>query len=587
MKAEQAEFRSLVDDAYSGGIRLPEFQRKWVWKRLDVLRLFDSVRKNYPIGGFLTLEASDRLNLGRREFEGVTKAATDIRAYVLDGQQRITAGLALYYGIGKSHYFLNLQQLWERANRENLDYDDEDCLREFAYDLDEGDEYIKGRVKSSNPESLLESEHLLWTPNLTSETKFETVAERYLNHYPDRARFIRRLVSSFFKISGSQPIVPVTVLDSRMPVEAITRVFEMLNTSGQRLTPVEIVVAVLFAQDIHLRQELEDFQADTTYYCNMESTGEIFLQTIALLAGENPKKNTLPKTIPKDNNYTKFKDDAILRLEFAGKFLSERFGIGLDATNRLVQYDAMLPPLGIALAEIERQHPQPSPAKEHWKKKMERWFVGSILHQEYNQSQPATQKRHEEELLRWIRTGDDFSPDWLSSVRVQSQDRVTPNSAIGKLIACLISQRKPRDPLNKVPVGGKGDAIISSQSHHIFPKGFCEDHIPLWDPQVDKHDLALNVMPLTKQTNRRWNKMDPANQITDVRNEWGSVELLQLYEPFFINERCLEIMKKPSKTKDDFSSFIKERGRLIREHITREWDFISDAEQQVEDEEEI
>ena len=47
MKAEQAEFRSLVDDAYSGKIRLPEFQRKWVWKRLDVLRLFDSVRKNY------------------------------------------------------------------------------------------------------------------------------------------------------------------------------------------------------------------------------------------------------------------------------------------------------------------------------------------------------------------------------------------------------------------------------------------------------------------------------------------------------------------------------------------------------------
>lgn len=585
MKAEQAEFRSLVDDAYSGKFRLPEFQRKWVWKRLDVLRLFDSVRKNYPVGGFLTLEASGRLNLGRREFEGVEKASTDISAYVLDGQQRITAGLALYQGIGKSHYFLNLQELWERANQENLDYDDEICLREFAYDLDEGDEYIKGRIRSSNPESLLESEHLLWTPNLTSDTKFDTVAERYLSHYPDRAKFIRRLVSSFFKISGSQPIVPVTVLDSGMPVEAITRVFEMLNTSGQRLTPVEIVVAVLFAQDIHLRQELEDFQTETTYYCNMETTGEVFLQTIALLAGESPKKNTLPKTIPKNNNYTKFKEAARDRLELAGKFLSKRFGIGLDATNRLVQYDAMLPPLGIALAEIERQHPQPSPDKEHWKEKIEKWFVGSILYQEYNQSQPATQKRHTEELLRWIRAGDDFAPDWLSYVRVQSQQRVTPNSAIGKLIACLISQRLPRDPLNKTLVGGKGTAIISSQSHHIFPKAFCEDHIPDWNTTQDKHDLALNVMPLTKETNRRWNKMDPANQVSDVENEWKE-ETIQLYAPFFINERCLAIMKKPNKRRDDYHQFISERGKLIQAHITDRWGFLPDA-QQVEDEEEI
>ena len=296
MKASQQSFRSLVDEAHSGELKLPEFQRKWVWKRLDVLRLFDSVRKNYPIGGFLTLQESDRLNLSPRVFEGVNeKKATNVGAYVLDGQQRITAGLALYYGTGKSHYFLNLQKLWEKANNEKLDYDNEVCLREFANDLDEGDEYIKGRVRSANPESLLESEHLLWTPNLTNDTKFDIAADRYLTRYPDRAKLLRRLVSSFFKINSPQPIVPVTVLDSGMPVEAITRVFEMLNTSGQRLTPVEIVVAVLFAQGIHLRQELEDFQAQTTYYCNMETTGEIFLQTIALLDDKSPKKTYTPK----------------------------------------------------------------------------------------------------------------------------------------------------------------------------------------------------------------------------------------------------------------------------------------------------
>ena len=581
MKAVQQGFKSLVDDAYSGKLRLPEFQRDWKWTRAKVLRLFDSVRKDYPIGGFLTLETSE-LNLSPRLFEGVEAGQSAIEAYVLDGQQRITAGLMLYYGIGKSHYFLDLKGLWALAVAENLDYDDRDALRGFANDLDEEDKYIKGRIRSANPESLLDSD-MLWTPFLTDDFKFSDAKEWYLRRYPDRVKFMERLVWPYFKI-GSEPIVPVTVLDSDMPVEAITRVFETLNTSGQRLTPVEIVVAVLFAQGIRLRQELEEFQVLTDYYRNIEATGEIFLQTIALLDGKNPKKTTLPKTINR-YNFTRLQNDAIADLERAGEFLSSRFGMGLDATNRLVPYDSMLAPLGIALAEIEQKYPQPSANKAQWQRKLERWFGGSVLEQRYTESQPATQQRDTRELLRWIREGDGFTPSWLSDVRVRSLESVTPNSAIGKLIACLISLRQPKDPLNKESVGGEGKYIVSSQSHHIFPKGFCEDHIPDWVKNVDRHDLALNIMPLTKETNKLWSKMDPANQITDVRNQWGS-ELTQLYEPFFIDERCIEIMEKPNKTKDDFALFIKERGRLIQQHIAQRWGFMPDA-QQVEDEEEI
>ena len=581
MKAQQQGFRSLVDDAYSGKLRLPEFQRDWKWTRAKVLRLFDSVRKNYPIGGFLTLETSE-LNLSPRLFEGIEDEQSAIEAYVLDGQQRITAGLMLYYGIGKSHYFLDLKGLWDLAVEAGIDYDNRDSLNEFANDLDEEDKYIKGRIRSANPENLLDAS-LLWTPFLTDDFKFSDAKQRYLTHYPDRVKFMERLVWPYFKI-GSEPIVPVTVLDSDMPVEAITRVFETLNTSGQRLTPVEIVVAVLFAQGIRLRQELEDFQVLTDYYRNIESTGEIFLQTIALLDGKNPKKTTLPKTINR-LNFTRLQNDAIADLERAGKFLSERFGMGLEATNRLVPYDSMLAPLGIALAEIEQKHPQPSADNAQWQRRLERWFVGSVLEQRYTESQPATQQRDTRELLLWIREGDDFEPTWLRDVRVRSLDSVTPNSAIGKLIACLISLQQPRDPLNDEPVGGNGTTINSSQSHHTFPKRFCEDHIPHWDTRVDRHDLALNIMPLTKETNQRWSKMDPVNQIADVRNKWGS-ELPHRYAPFFIDERCIEIMEKPNKTKDDFALFIKERGNLVQQHIAQKWEFIPDA-QQVEDEEEI
>ena len=325
-----------------------------------MLRLFDSIRKDYPVGGFLTLEASEGLNLSPRLFEGVETGPSHIESYVLDGQQRITAGLALYYGSGSSHYFLNLRGLSDLATEEGVDYDDRESLRRFTDNLDEENNYIKARRRSSNPESLLDS-HLLWTPYLADEFRFSDTKERYLSSNPDKRKFMERLVWPFFRI-GSEPIVPVTVLDADMPVEAITRIFETLNTSGQRLTPVEIVVAILFSHEVHLRQELQEFHEITNYYHNMETTGELFLQTIALLDHKDPKKAALPKTIDRVS-YTKFKNESITCLESAGEFLSKSFGIGLDVSNSLVPYPAMLAPLGIALIEIARQHTQPSPAK--------------------------------------------------------------------------------------------------------------------------------------------------------------------------------------------------------------------------------
>ena len=368
MKAQQQGFGSLVEDAHSGKLRLPEFQRGWKWSRVKVLRLFDSVRKDYPIGGFLTLEASNKLNLSPRFFEGVEESdKEDIESYVLDGQQRITAGLALYKGTGGSHYFLDLQTLWKLAVDASLDYDDGDCLKRFANDLDEEDKYIKGRPRSASPERFLD-DGLLWTPYLTDDIEFSKAKESYLKYNPDRAKFMERLVGPYFKIDD-KPTVPVTVLDSGMPVEAITRVFGTLNTSGQQLTPVEIVVAVLFAKGIRLRQELEHFRELKDHYRHIETTGELFLQVIALLDGKDSKRTTLPKTINVDN-YTRFKDDAVECLEGAGKFLSVSFGAGLDEDDKLIPYPAMLAPLGIALAEVERKYTKPGPEKARWEENL-------------------------------------------------------------------------------------------------------------------------------------------------------------------------------------------------------------------------
>jgi hypothetical protein len=81
----------LVDLAWKGRIRVPHFQRDFRWNRQDVIRLFDSVLKRYPIGSLLLWRRPaprQRVVLG---VIAIDAPAVDDATWVVDGQQRITS----------------------------------------------------------------------------------------------------------------------------------------------------------------------------------------------------------------------------------------------------------------------------------------------------------------------------------------------------------------------------------------------------------------------------------------------------------------------------------------------------------------
>src|SRR5258708_20697992 len=93
------KYFDLIRQATEGKLKLPAFQREWKWKRKQVMELFDSLRNQYPIGSFLTAKVGAELNLSPRTFAFTGDAAEkgSPAHVVLDGQQRITAGIQLFY----------------------------------------------------------------------------------------------------------------------------------------------------------------------------------------------------------------------------------------------------------------------------------------------------------------------------------------------------------------------------------------------------------------------------------------------------------------------------------------------------------
>ena len=81
----------LVATILKGGVRIPDFQRRFRWQWEDVRRLMDSIVRGYPIGSILLWQRAavrQKLVIGAIHIE----APKDDKAlWVVDGQQRLTS----------------------------------------------------------------------------------------------------------------------------------------------------------------------------------------------------------------------------------------------------------------------------------------------------------------------------------------------------------------------------------------------------------------------------------------------------------------------------------------------------------------
>jgi len=88
----------LLNEMEDGQIKLPAFQRGFVWKQNQVLDLLDSIYNDYPIGTILLWDSYEKLR-STRNIGGFLMPTRDPKLpvkYVLDGQQRLTAIYALF-----------------------------------------------------------------------------------------------------------------------------------------------------------------------------------------------------------------------------------------------------------------------------------------------------------------------------------------------------------------------------------------------------------------------------------------------------------------------------------------------------------
>src|SRR6266568_3454000 len=142
MAKAEATVEELVGMIERGELRLPEMQRRYVWRSTRVRDLLDSLYRGYPSGAILLWETDEAVPL--QEFAvAQQKNPYQSTRLLLDGQQRLTSLSAVIRGESVSvrgrkkpiELLFNLEHPDESVGTEvNEDGDDEEDEEELISD---------------------------------------------------------------------------------------------------------------------------------------------------------------------------------------------------------------------------------------------------------------------------------------------------------------------------------------------------------------------------------------------------------------------------------------------------------------------
>ncbi len=242
---------NLLREVQAGEIRVPRFQRPFVWKPEQRIELFRSIYDGIPIGSILIwrtrnhdLKSYDRL--GPIQIDPQRRAGESeqsiVRQYLLDGHQRLTT---LCAALGEGLVNEEPVRSQEVTPRE---FDEEKLEDELPIFFDLVDRRFAPRPRHGLPETWLPLSILL------DPSKLYEFQKKLLEKGLDRTLINRaEALASTFK-DYSIPVVPIVTED----LELATQSFQRVNSGGSKMSQVHMVSALTWSPEFDLNERMKE-----------------------------------------------------------------------------------------------------------------------------------------------------------------------------------------------------------------------------------------------------------------------------------------------------------------------------------------
>ncbi|MDE2732716.1 MAG: DUF262 domain-containing protein [Bacteroidota bacterium] len=538
--SNQLPLAQLLNQAASGTLQLPDFQRGWVWDDSHIRSLLASVSLSYPIGAVMMLVAGNPdVKFKARLLEGVEldkKPKPD--KLLLDGQQRLTS---LFQALmtqdpvhtrssrGKKllrHYYAKIDACIDPA----MDREEEGIVgvpgdrvvrSNFGRAIERDLRSREGEVASLMfPLEIVfdASEIMKWQMAFLSSGQ-DGMPERM----DQWTKFQKAIIDPFCYYQ-----VATIELAKSTQKEAVCQVFEKVNTGGVTLTVFELLTATYAADSFELRKDWEvrrDRFSGDALLRKVDAT--TFLQIVTLLATYS-RRRALLSSSPEDekapaisckrrevlrlslDDYMQWADRAEKSLlKYTVPFL-RRQGIfkywDLPYTTHLVPLAAIFGWLEDRAVSFESYQ------------RLGQWFWCGVLGEMYGGSTETRFALDLEDCVAWIEGApDSFQPRTVQAAQFQAERLLTlrtRNSAAYKGLHALLIKRGARDFRTGQAIDFSAYMDHAFDIRYIFGRNWCIDQ------GLDKSVVSciVNKVAMDAQTYRRIRGAAPSIYLSRIES---------------------------------------------------------------------
>ncbi len=559
MAKAEASVEELVGMIERGELRLPEMQRRYVWRSTRVRDLLDSLYRGYPSGAILLWETADGVPL--QEFavsqEGNPFQTTRL---LLDGQQRLTSLLAVIRGKpvtvrGRKkpiELLFNLEHPDSLAVVTEVDEDGEDEEEEDRIDdeADSDDDDLQKRFDRMT--FVVSTKKLQRLPHWVKVTEvFKTDEDAvYLERAgverindPKYKKYSQRLA----RLRGIRNyIYRMDVLDRSLSYDEVTEIFVRVNSLGAKLRSSDLALAQITAK---WRGSLKVFQAYQEQCAKLGFEFElgIFLKNLVAFATGQSRFQTIGRLSLEE--LQKAWEESIEGMNFALNFLKNN--VGIDSPALLSS-----PFLLVTLGYFGHKRDYQLGADES--QRLSYWVVVTNAKGRYSRGSSETLLDQD---LAILRHGE--GPDALIERLRQQVGRLeiapeelegrNQRSALFKTMFLAFRAAGAKDWISQVTIAlSHAGTQHKLQFHHIFPKAVLRPHFS----SREADDIA-NLCFSAGKTNRKSSDKPPKAYFPAILNNAGKAALEAQCIP--TDPELLDV--------DSYKAFLQKRRQLIAERL--------------------
>ena len=549
ISSEDLKIQELVDLLKKDKYLVPTFQREFVWEPANILKLWDSIYKFYPVGSILYWETDSYLHTHRKlggfafpHDEDTVRQFKEWK-YILDGQQRATSLLVSLMG-GRGRV------------EDNTDFDYtlyfDATQAEFFFAAD-----LEKRKKNVRSEFLVRVRDVQgWGFSFYGEVSavpgFDEIVETNLQQ-------LARIFSDY-----KLPVIRIKGVE----VSEVCEIFERINQEGKKLDPVDIIVArtyrngdqVSSAPSFYLRdnlKELKDTLSDSgNQFKDLDDLTIIQMFALCLRKTYQGQRNPYGITPASLDNLT--------TEDFLGYWDSGRKTI-LETVKFLHDHKILGPgmlPFGyLALPICYHFHRNGAPNKHIARQ----WFWRTAFGTEDFRSSSDVYTFCDG-FFAGLETNSGVAIPPLTLSRGGLVDsKYNYRNSLSRAVLAFLATRNPLDFTDPYAVVLDGVYFLLSQTpnlHHIYPQNFLRQYAS--ELGGISPDSLMNICFIRADTNIRISDRNPLTYFRD----YGAVHDFDRILKSHLIPR--EFVEKEVFSPGDYRDFLLARADWLTEELKRE-----------------